>query len=102
MRFMLRMMWPKGSKSQDYLAEPICGSPRNLARLNDAEWLSMLRKSAKSNVVDGITLPGFPEEAIQIESVGSAGDTTIGEAFNFYSLIKGQAENIGLPIRPVT
>jgi len=102
MRIMFRRMWPKGAKAQDNLAEPIWGSPRNLARLNDAEWLSMLRKSAKSNVVDGITLPGFPEEAIQIESVGSAGETTIGEAFNFYSLIKGQAEKIGQPIRPET
>ncbi|CAM5389017.1 Trans-aconitate methyltransferase OS=Afipia felis OX=1035 GN=NCTC12722_00268 PE=4 SV=1 [Afipia felis] len=62
----------------------------------------MLRQSAKSNVVDGITLPGFPEDDIQIESVGSAGETTIGEAFNFYSFIKDQAEKIGQPIGPET
>jgi len=102
MRNLFSWMWPKGAKAQANLAVPIWGSPRNLARLNDAGWLSMLRKSAKSNVVDGITLPGFPEETIQIESVGSAGETTIGEAFSFYSLIKGHAEKIGQPIRPET
>ncbi|EKS30297.1 glycoside hydrolase family 99-like domain-containing protein [Afipia felis] len=102
MRIMFRRMWPKGQKPQDNFAEPIWGSPKNLSRLDDAEWLSMLKRSAKSNVVDGVTLPSFPEDSIQIESVGSAGETTVGEAFNFYSLIRDQAEKIERPIQSET
>jgi len=97
-----RKILRSGQKATDDFAEPIWGSPQSLAHLSDAKWLSMLRQSAKSNVIDGITLPGFPEDDIQINSVGSAGETTIGEAFKFYLFIKDQAEKVGQPINPET
>lgn len=101
MRNAFRRMWPGGQNAHGDIAA-IRGSPKYLSRLSDAEWLSLLKRSIKSNVVDGITLPGFPDDDIQIESVGSAGETAIGEIFGFYSLIKDRAEDIRRPIQPET
>ena len=65
------------------------------SHLTDKQWLEVLIESIERPVVNGIELPGFPPEEYQRESVGSSGEKTLREAYNFYCEIKHYAEKLG-------
>ncbi|MGH8526909.1 MAG: class I SAM-dependent methyltransferase, partial [Gammaproteobacteria bacterium] len=56
--------------------------------LSDREWLEMLVASVEKPVVKGITMPPFPDSALQEGMVGSAGEASLRDAFGFYTEIK--------------
>jgi len=71
-----------------------------LADLTDEEWLQALLKSTHGPTSSrGITLPGFPSNDLQSLFVGSAGEHTIREAFNFYQIARGHASRYGMPLQ---
>lgn len=69
-----------------------------LSPLTDQQWLKILIKSVQKPVIGDIELPGFPPDAFQLGSVGSAGEQTLREAFTFYREIKSYAENLGVAL----
>lgn len=56
--------------------------------------------SIEQPVQNGIELPGFPPDQFQSGSVGSSGEHTLREAFNFYCEIKRYAAVTGLTLCP--
>jgi len=75
-------------------------SPETVGGLDDAQWLAALRASVDSTFVDGVRFPGFPEVAMQVGTVGSAGVPTVEEAFRFYSHVRAQAAAAGVDLNP--
>jgi hypothetical protein len=58
----------------------------------------MLLKSIKSKRVDGIEFPGFPEESVQAQFVGSSNEAALREGFEFYKAVKEYASALGMPL----
>ena len=69
-----------------------------LSPFTDQQWLEVLIKSIQNPVVGDVTLPGFPPETFQRESVGSTGEQTLREAFTFYCEIKRYAQDLGIAL----
>ncbi len=70
------------------------------ANLTDKEWFEILVKSIQTPVIDGIQMPGFPPDEIQKNLVGSAGESSLKEAFKFYSEVKSYAAKLGISLTP--
>lgn len=64
------------------------GDYPHFAGVSDDAWLSMLERSVKEPLIDGIEFPRFPSEAMQAASVGSANATALREASVFYRTLK--------------
>lgn len=71
-----------------------------LSGLSDDEWLSVLQKSIKEPSFKGVLLPGFPEEQLQRQFVGSAWEHTLAEASNFYRVVKSYVQKTGRTLVP--
>lgn len=56
--------------------------------LSDEAWLGALVRSVASPVVGGITMPRFPDQSTQENMVGSAGEHSLREAFQFWQEMK--------------
>jgi SAM-dependent methyltransferase len=56
--------------------------------MSDEQWLEMLIASVDKSVVNGLTMPPFPDEALQEGMVGSAGEAALRDAFSFCAEIK--------------
>ena len=69
-----------------------------LAKLHDEEWLKVLIRSINEPVFQGVELPRFPSDELQRQFVGSVGEPTLREAFNFYRVIKSYASRLGRPL----
>lgn len=74
------------------------GRPQSLFDLADKEWLRVLERSVDDRNVDGFTLPGFPDPALQSATVGSSGVTALQEAFRFYQHVKERCRRAGRPL----
>jgi len=72
--------------------------PERIRLLDDQQWLDLLIRSIEEREIDGVRFPGFPDQAVQKEFVGSANEATLREAFSFYSLVKSCAAAHGMPI----
>ena len=57
-----------------------------------------LGQLARSEMVHGVQLPGFPDEAFQKASVGSSGEQALREAMGFYQDIKHHAAQLRTPV----
>jgi ubiquinone/menaquinone biosynthesis C-methylase UbiE len=68
------------------------------SKLSDEAWMNVLVRSINEPVVDGIKMPAFPDEMLQRNSVGSAGEHALHEAFLFYTLVKRYAKQVGRPL----
>ena len=69
------------------------------AHVSDDDFFALLVESTRrETVTHGVTLPGFPEEVYQRNSIGSFGETALREGFGFYRQIKGFAPECGNPI----
>jgi len=67
--------------------------------ITDAEWIGLVKKSIKERVIDGITFPSFPADEVQNQFVGSANESSIEEAGQFYTLSKGYASALGITLQ---
>jgi SAM-dependent methyltransferase len=62
------------------------------------DWLDAVRQSVESPTVAGIPMPGFPDESVQRENVGSAGRLALLEAERFYLHVKSASATAGIPL----
>ena len=74
----------------------------HFASLSDEEWLALLIRSLTAPVIDGVRMPGFPDDVLQKNTVGSAGEQALREAFTFISLVKKHARQLGRPVNGET
>jgi SAM-dependent methyltransferase len=72
------------------------------AELTDDEWLALLVRSVSEPIIDGIRMPGFPDDMLQRNTVGSAGEQALREAFMFISFVKKYARELGHPVNSTT
>jgi hypothetical protein len=72
--------------------------PERIRSLDDQQWLGLLIRSIEQREIDGVSFPGFPDQAVQRNFVGSANEPTLREAFSFYCLVKNYARSLGMPI----
>ncbi len=72
------------------------------SKLSDPDWMNVLVRSTTEPVIDGVTMPGFPPEDIQRNSVGAAGEHTIREAFHFFTIVKRYCDQAGQPLNQNT
>ena len=56
--------------------------------ISDTEWLSLLHRSIAERTINGVAFPGFPDPALQNQTVGSANEHALHEAFRFYVYAK--------------
>ena len=71
---------------------------KSIKHISDDKWLKMLLRSVKERTVDGIRFPGFPDDSIQSQFVGSSNEAALREGFQFYKLVKGYASALGMPL----
>jgi SAM-dependent methyltransferase len=57
-------------------------------KLNDSKWIELLFKSVNSQVINGISFPGFPEDSIQVETIGNHGISSLYEPKYMYQEIR--------------
>jgi 2-polyprenyl-3-methyl-5-hydroxy-6-metoxy-1,4-benzoquinol methylase len=67
--------------------------------LSDPEWLAILVRSLDEPVIDGVRMPGFPNEGVQRSTVGSSGAQPLQEVFNFFSAVKRYGDQLGRPLQ---
>ncbi len=84
----------------DHEGGAVDASPESVGGLDDGQWLAALRASVDAPVVDGIRFPRFPETALQVGTVGSAGVPTVEEGFRFYSHVSARAAEAGVALAP--
>jgi len=72
------------------------------ARLTDDEWLAVLIRSVKEPIVDGVPMPRFPDDTLQANTVGYAGEMALREVFPLFVLVQKYARQVGRPLGPDT
>ena len=69
------------------------GSARDLfADIDDADWLSLILLGQEGRPELRGVLPGFPDDALQVESTGLSGPQAMRQAFPIYRLFKALYE----------
>jgi len=66
--------------------------------LSDDDWFKVLLSSVDNRSVQGVQMPRFPDEFVQSQFVGSSNVQALKEGFEFYKLVKGYAEALGMPL----
>jgi len=72
------------------------------ARRTDDEWLAALIRSVNEPVVDGVQMPRFPDDELQRNSVGYAGEPALREIFQLSVLVQKYAQQAGRPLNTET
>jgi len=68
--------------------------------ISNEKWFEKIRLSLNNREVDGIQFPGFPDERLQSQFVGSQGHVALTEAYNFYTHVKGCCDALGNTVAP--
>jgi ubiquinone/menaquinone biosynthesis C-methylase UbiE len=71
---------------------------KSLFDCSDVEWLAILRRSVMEEVIKGVKFPRFPDTILQSNFVGSANESALQEAYNFYSLLKDRSTKLNSPV----
>jgi len=71
---------------------------KRFSELSDHDWLALLMRSLEQHVIDGLEMPGFPEDKIQSGFTGSAREKTLEEAFVFYKEVKRFARKLKIDL----
>lgn len=71
---------------------------RVFGHLDDDVWFAVNTSASRRFPVLQRVLPGLPDPAIQVEFIGSSGDSALEEAFRAYQLIRAVAMRAGHPI----
>ncbi|MBE7211984.1 MAG: class I SAM-dependent methyltransferase, partial [Gluconacetobacter diazotrophicus] len=67
---------------------------------SDEHWLDILLSSLRSPDVEGVAMPRFPDEALQREIHGHAGEVSLHEAHAFFREVKAYCAWAGRPLAP--
>jgi ubiquinone/menaquinone biosynthesis C-methylase UbiE len=67
---------------------------------SDENWLDILLSSLRVPDIEGVAMPAFPDEALQREIHGHAGEVSLHEAHVFYREIKSYCAYAGRPLAP--
>jgi SAM-dependent methyltransferase len=59
----------------------------DVSRLSPPDWFAKLVSSASEASVDGLRYPGFPDEGVQRQFVGSSNAAALGEGSSFYQFV---------------
>ncbi len=68
------------------------------SRVTDEAWLGLLVRSINEPVIDGVRMPRFPDDMLQTNTVGAAGEHTLREASMYFSAIKKYCAQLGRPL----
>ena len=71
---------------------------KRFGRVTDEEWFEKITLSIDDQEIDGIQFPGFPEQTLQAQFVGSHGNAALTEAFNFYRVVKDYCDDLGVSL----
>lgn len=66
----------------------------------DQDWLDILIASLRVPEIDGVSMPAFPDESLQREIHGHAGEVSLHEAHTFFKEVKAYATYCGRAIEP--
>lgn len=69
---------------------------------SDDDWHSLMLRSIREPIIDGVEMPRFPHGNVQRGFVGSADEQTLNEANNFWRYVKKAAVQNGKPIARTT
>lgn len=69
------------------------------ATLADPEWLEILVRSLDERTIDGVEMPAFPDEAIQVMFTSWKRRAALEEAYAFFRIVKAACERHGRPMR---
>lgn len=72
--------------------------PEQIRGLSDRDYFALLVRSLESRTVEGATFPGFPQDVIQSNFVGSSGHQALEEARIFWTFLKETAADLGRPM----
>lgn len=67
---------------------------------SDESWLDILVTSLRTPQIDGVEMPGFPEESFQRALHGHANEVSLHEAHSFFREVKAYAQYAGHPVAP--
>ncbi len=67
---------------------------------SDQAWLDILLASLRVPEIDGVQMPSFPDEQVQREIHGHAGEVSLHEAHTFFREVKAYAAYAGRPVAP--
>ncbi len=65
---------------------------------SDQDWLDILLASLRVPEIDGVRMPSFPDEQLQREIHGHAGEVSLHEAHTFFREVKAYASYAGRPV----
>jgi ubiquinone/menaquinone biosynthesis C-methylase UbiE len=71
---------------------------KTLFDCSDVEWLAILRRSVMEEIIEGVKFPRFPDTILQSNFVGSANESALQEAYNFYSILKDRSTKLNSPV----
>jgi len=71
-------------------------------KMTDDQYFALVVKSLEKSTINDLQMPGFPEDSIQKQFVGSTQRDALQEGFNFYKVVKQYCQSLGNPIRPNT
>jgi SAM-dependent methyltransferase len=71
-------------------------------KISDDKWFEMLLKSVNNRKVEGFEFPGFPDDELQKQFVGSSNESAMIEGFEFFKVLKGYSAALGKPFNNTT
>jgi len=67
----------------------------SLSRYTDEQWVALLVRSIREEIIDGLKFPKFPSDELQSQFVGSSNKRALREAFYFYRFFKETSARSG-------
>jgi len=68
-------------------------------KLNNAEWLEVLKRSVREPYIDGVAFPRFPHAEVQLGYNGSADDEAMISAHELWLYAEEYARALGFPLK---
>ena len=65
---------------------------------SDQDWLDVLVSSLRVPEIEGVSMPGFPQDDLQREMHGHCGEVSLHEAHAFFREVKAYAAYAGRPL----
>jgi len=67
---------------------------------SDQDYLEILLRSVNESVIDGVRMPDFPHDELQLYTVGSSNEKALRAGFRFYKAVKGYCKLFNRPLQP--
>ncbi len=92
------MRYHNGQEHATVQAEDADALFRTFRERSDQDWLDILVSSLRIPQIENVTMPGFPDEAVQNAMHGHCGEVSLHEAHAFFREIKAYAVYAGRPL----